>query len=156
MEVSTFSVIEAEFIERVHKIVWCNVATLDRRNRPRSRVLHTIWDGSTGWIATNPNTLKARHLEQHPYVSLAYIADVVKPVYVDCRAEWDNTPETRQHVWDLFLNAPPPLGYDPAPMFHAIEHPDYGVLRLTPWRIELSNASGVGERRIVWHNEARG
>ena len=152
MEVASFTEIEAEFIERVHRMVWCNVATVDRQGRPRSRILHTVWEGSTGWTATNPNTLKARHIEHQPYVSLAYIADIVKPVYVDCIARWDNTHEARQHVWDLFLNAPPPLGYDPTPIFHAVDHPDYGVLKLTPWRIELGNASGVGDYHVVWHN----
>ena len=39
-----------------HRIVWCTVATVDRRGRPRSRVLRRYWehtaDGLTGWITT--------------------------------------------------------------------------------------------------------
>ena len=146
--VASFAEIEADFIERAHSAVWCNVATLDARNRPRSRILHPIWEGLTGWIATRRHSPKAAHLARHPYVSLAYIADVVKPAYAECAAEWDDDLDTKRHVWELFRTAPPPLGYDPAPIFHAVEHPDFGVLKLTPWRIELGDMMAVQSR--VW------
>src|SRR5690606_4076991 len=61
LNIADFSEIEAEFIQRVHTMVWCNVATVDSRNRPRSRVLHPIWEGSTGWITTHRSSHKARH-----------------------------------------------------------------------------------------------
>lgn len=149
MEVASFAEIEAEFLERVNKTVWCNVATIDTRNRPRSRILHLVWEGGAGWVATRRQTLKAKHLAQQPYVSLAYIADLVKPTYVDCRAEWDEALETKQHIWNLFLNAPPPIGYDPAPIFESPDHPNFGVLKFTPWRIQLDDGGGA---RRVWHN----
>jgi hypothetical protein len=44
VQVATFADIETEFIRRVHRVVWCNVATLDSQNRPRSRILHPIWE----------------------------------------------------------------------------------------------------------------
>ena len=88
MEVTNFSEIEAEFIQRVHSIVWCTVATVDDRQRPRSRILHPMWEGATGWIATHRNSYKSKHLAHNPYISLTYFnpADVMKPVYVDCTA----------------------------------------------------------------------
>ena len=46
MEVTNFAEIEAEFIERVHTMVWCSAATVDRQGRPRSRILHPIWEGA--------------------------------------------------------------------------------------------------------------
>ncbi|HEX6290279.1 MAG TPA: pyridoxamine 5'-phosphate oxidase family protein [Herpetosiphonaceae bacterium] len=147
MKVASFAEIEAPFLERVHIMVWCSMATLDTRNRPRSRILHPIWEDSLGWIATRRHSLKARHLAHSPYVSLAYIADIAKPVYVDCYAEWDESPDAKQHVWDLFLHAPPPLGYDPAPIFKSVDHPDYGVLKLRPWRIELYN---FPQENLIW------
>lgn len=52
MKVPSFSDIETEFIKRAHTAVWCSAATLDTTNRLRSRVLHPIWEGSTGWVAT--------------------------------------------------------------------------------------------------------
>ena len=146
--VASFAEIEKEFIERAHRMVWCSVATLDTRGRVRSRILHPIWEGATGWIATRRHSPKARHLAHNPHVSLAYVADVVRPAYADCVAAWDDTPAARQRVWELFRAAPPPLGYDPAPIFHAVDHADYGVLKLTPWRIELGDMMAVQSR--VW------
>lgn len=150
MEVTSFAEIEQEFQERITRMVWCNVATLDTRNRLRSRILHPIWEGPVGWIGTRRDSHKAKHLAHHPYVSLAYIADIVNPVYVDCSVAWDDNLDTKQRIWNLFLNTPQPLGYDPAPIFGSIEN--FGLLRLTPWRVELYDAPASGERR-VWRSE---
>ncbi|PYV19616.1 MAG: pyridoxamine 5-phosphate oxidase, partial [Acidobacteria bacterium] len=64
------------FVEMAHRIVWCSAATVDTRGRPRSRVLHPIWqwDGSrlVGWIATGPTPVKRAHLDASPYISLNY------------------------------------------------------------------------------------
>lgn len=139
MKVSSFSEIEKEFIERVHGIVWCSVATLDTKNRIRSRILHPIWEGATGWIFTRRHSLKAKHIAHNPHVSLAYIDDVVKPVYVDCTAEWADDGNDKQRIWDLFLSAPPPLGFDFGKIFSCGDDPNCGLLKLTPWRIEMAN-----------------
>lgn len=48
MEVSSFGEIEVAFLERIQRMVWCNVATVDRRDRPRSRILHPHWEGNIG------------------------------------------------------------------------------------------------------------
>src|SRR5262249_55615686 len=114
MEIANFSEIEDEFIGRVHSIVWCSVATVDPKRRPRSRILHPIWERNTGWIGTHRNSHKSRHLDKNPYMSLSYIKDVFKPVYVDCTAEWIDDLEQKKRIWDLFKNTPEPLGYDPA------------------------------------------
>jgi general stress protein 26 len=137
--VATFSELEQAFVERAHAVVWCNVATVDTHNRPRSRVLHPIWEGQTGWIATGRNSLKGRHLAHSPFVSLAYVADPLRPIYVECRAAWDDTSATKERIWNLFSRTPPPLGYDLAPFFGTVDSPEYGVLQLAPWRVELAN-----------------
>jgi general stress protein 26 len=155
VEVIHFSEIEAEFIQRVHNMVWCNVATIDSQQRPRSRLLHPIWEGSTGWIATHRNSHKSKHLEHNPYVSLAYITDVMKPVYVDCTATWVEELAQKQRIWDLFKNAPSPLGFDPALDFVSPDHEKFGLLKLTPWRIALvtfpAASHEVGQR--IWHRK---
>jgi len=148
MEVATFAEIEERFLKRVHTMVWCNMATLDTQNRPRSRAVHPIWEGSVGWIASNLNTLKAKHIQHQPYLSLAYIADPFNPVYVECRAEWDHSPATKERIWDLFLKTPPPLGYDPTPFFIRADHPNYTVLKLMPWRIQIQ----TGAESIIWRD----
>ena len=152
MQITNFSDIEAEFIERVHTMVWCSVATVDNQQRPRSRILHPIWEGSTGWIATHPDSYKAAHLARNPYVSLAYIADAMKPVYADCKAEWMHDPAEKVRIWELFKNAPPPVGYDPAQDFVSPESEKYGLLKLTPWRIDLVSfpAPSFAEGTKVW------
>ncbi len=150
MQTTSFEQIRETFISRVHAAVWGNLATVDERGRPRSRLLHTIWDGQTGYIATRRHSPKARDIAHSPYVSLAYVSDAVHPVYVDCLAEWADDQSTKEHVWNLFLEAPPPVGYDPAPIFGSVDRSRFGVLRLIPQRIELGDVSGQGERRIVW------
>lgn len=137
MRVESFADIQDEFIRRVHGVVWCNMATIDAQNRPRSRVLHPIWEASTGWILTFRNTPKARHLAHSSYVSLAYITDLAKPVYVDCQAGWVDDLAQKQRIWDWFKREPAPLGYDPTGFFGRADSPDLGLLQLTPWRIQL-------------------
>lgn len=152
MNVKHFSDLEEEFLRRVHTMVWCNVATVDHRQRPRSRLLHPIWEGSTGWIATHRNSYKSKHLARNPYVSLAYITDINKPVYVDCVAEWIEDLDQKQRIWDLFKNTPPPLGYDPAPDFVSPGYEKFGLLKLTPWRIALVSFPALSheEGQRIW------
>ena len=44
------------FVEMANRIVYCTLATVDRRGRPRSRIVHTLWewDGSSlvGWVGS--------------------------------------------------------------------------------------------------------
>lgn len=158
MEVKHFSEIEAEFIERVHAMVWCSAATVDSRQRPRSRILHPIWEGSTGWVGTHRNSYKSRRLERNPHISLAYITDIMKPVYVDCTAEWVDDLEQKVRIWNLFKDAPPPLGYDPAPTFGSADHEDFGLLKLTPWRIAIVTfpAPSHEEGQRIWRRREEG
>ena len=152
MEIQDFSEIAEEFLRRVRTMVWCSVATVDGRGRPRSRILHPIWEGSTGWIGTHRTSFKSRHLERNPYVSLAYITDINNPVYVDCCVEWVEDMQQKQYVWDLFKNTPPPVGYDPAIDFVRPDHETFGVLRLVPWRIAIVSfpAPSHAEGQRIW------
>lgn len=152
MQLKNFSEIETDFIQRVHTMVWCNAATVDSQGRPRSRILHPIWEGATGWIGTHRSSYKSKHLAQSPYLSLAYITDVMNPVYVDCTAEWIDDLAQKQRIWDLFKFAPEPLGYDPASTFGSPDHADFGLLKLTPWRIALVSfpAPSHEEGQRIW------
>jgi hypothetical protein len=155
VEIKNFAEIEDEFIQRVHTMVWCNVATVDSKGRPRSRILHPIWEGATGWIGTHRTSYKQKHLGQNPYVSLAYITDVMKPVYVDCITTWVADWQEKQRIWDLFKHTPPPLGYDPAHDFIRPDHENFGLLKLTPWRIALVTfpAPSHEEGQRIWRQE---
>jgi len=147
-EVTSFAEIETEFIGRVHTMVWCSLATLDTMNRLRSRILHPIWEGATGWASARPHSLKAKHIAHCSYVSLAYIADIPRPVYVDCTAEWETDGNVKQHVWDLFKKTPPPAGFDLANIFNSVNDPEFGVLKFTPWRIELFDIADASNRKV--------
>ena len=106
------------FVEMAHQIVWCSAATVDRRGRPRARVLHPLWqwqDGElVGWIATGPTPLKRAHLEQSPHISCNYWTPSQDTCVAECRTTWFFDDETRERIWDLFASTPPPVGYDPA------------------------------------------
>jgi general stress protein 26 len=152
-DVASFAEIEQEFMRRITRIVWCTVSTVDRKGRPRSRILHPIWEGSTGWIATGRHTLKTKHLEKNPYVSLSYWDPQHEQVYADCRAEWDDSMDQKRRIWDLYKTTPPPLGYDPGMIWKGgPEDPTFGILKLTPWRIELfALRDMMGGGPQVWH-----
>src|SRR5262245_61104622 len=132
------------FVEMAHRIVWCSAATVDAKGRPRSRILHPYWqwDGSSlvGWIATGPTPVKRADLEHMPSVSINYWA----PSHDTCTAEADTTwafdDDTRQWVWQLFKEAPEPVGYDPAivPVWKdGPLSPAFAALRVDPWRLRV-------------------
>lgn len=153
MQIINFSDMEAEFIQRVHTMVWCAVATIDSQNRPRTRILHPLWEGSTGWIGTHRDSHKAKHLAHNPHMSLAYTTNVMNPVYVECTAEWIDSLAEKQRIWNAFKTAPEPLGYDPADTFGSYDHENFGLLKLTPWRIDLVSfpSPSFEEGTKVWY-----
>lgn len=145
--------IAADFQRITSRIVWCSVTTIDRKGRPRSRILHPVWDGKTGWIATGRNTLKAKHLAKNPYVSLSYWDNDREQVLVECKATWADDQGTKNTVWDLVKNAPPPVGYDPALFWpNGPTDPNFGALLLDPWRIEMWSMAELmqGKPARVW------
>lgn len=152
-DVASFEDIADEFNARVSRIVWCTVTTVDSNGRPRARILHPVWDGSTGWIATGRDSFKAKHLAKNPYVSLSYWDQQHQQVYAECKAEWDDDPAEKARVWDLVKNAPPPVGYDPGLFWQGgPSDPTFGALKLVPWRIELYSLQDMiqGKESQVW------
>ena len=147
------------FVEMAHGIVWASVATVDQNGRPRSRVLHPIWewDGESlvGWVATGPTPTKRAHLEASPFVSANYWAPDQNTCVAECRAVLIYDDETKARIWELFKNTPEPVGYDPAiiPAWESPASPNYAVLRLDPWRLRVFPGSyllqGQGEI-LVW------
>ncbi len=151
-ELASFEQIQPDFEKAVRRIVWCTVTTVDAKGRPRGRILHPVWDGPTGWIATGRNTFKARHIARNPYVSLAYWDQQHEQVYADCKAEWSDDPKEKQALWALLKDTPPPVGYDPGMFWKSPEDPSFGALKLTPWRIEVWSLQEMmaGKQSRVW------
>jgi hypothetical protein len=149
------------FVEMAHSIVWASVATVDPNGRPRSRILHPIWEWNgtdlIGWIATSPSPIKHTDLAVHPDVAVSYWTTTHDTCSADCAAQWYFDDETRTAVWDKFKNGPAPVGYDPAiipawrdgPMSAA-----FAALHLTPRRLRVLPGTvmtqGTGDV-LSWH-----
>lgn len=147
--VQDFAEIEQEFMHRINQMVVCCAATVDPMQRPRTRILHPIWEpGARGWVFTFRHSPKAKHLAYQPSFSLAYIGDAVRPVYVDCAAEWVDELSEKQRLWELFRDTPPPMGTD-MDMAFGTSYTDskVGLLKLTPHRIEVYTLA-IGTR--IW------
>ena len=147
------------FVEMAHRIVWAVAATVDPEGRPRTRVLHPVWqwDGAslTGWVATSPLSPKAGHLAEHPALSLTYWSPDHDTCTADCSTVWESSDEERQAGWDRFASAPPPVGYDPSiiPSWDSPKSPGFGILRLEPHRLRVMPGTvmltGQGEA-LTW------
>ncbi|MEM6707222.1 MAG: pyridoxamine 5'-phosphate oxidase family protein [Pseudomonadota bacterium] len=139
----SLSEIAPRFVAMAHEIVWCTVATVDARGRPRSRVLHPIWewdgDTLTGWIATARTPTKDAHLDTSPYLSCNYWTPSQDTCVAECSAEWVENLAARRRIWDLFVHGEAPVGYDPAiiPGWDNAESPTFNPLKLTPWRLRV-------------------
>jgi hypothetical protein len=148
------------FVEMAHRIVWCSVATVDAQGRPRSRILHPIWqwDGErlVGWIATSPTPTKRAHLAASPFVSLSYWAPSHDTCTAECRAEWAFDDQTRTMAWELFVSGPAPAGYDPGmvPAWKGGPTSEaFAALRLEPWRLRVFPGTvllGQGGQVLSW------
>ncbi|HEY5680633.1 MAG TPA: pyridoxamine 5'-phosphate oxidase family protein [Pseudomonadales bacterium] len=155
MDVASFTDLSEKFTEITERIVWCTVSTVDAKGRPRSRILHPVWEGATGWIATGRHSHKARHLANNPYVSLSYWDPQHEQTMIECKAEWQDDQPTRDRIWELLKTTPEPVGYDPALFWSSAADENFGVLKLTPWRLEVWSlaAMSAGKPAQVWRQE---
>lgn len=145
------------FVAIAHRIVWCTVATVDPTGAPRTRVLHPIWewDGErlTGWIATDPTSVKSGHLAHEPRVSLTYWDATHDVATADCTSVWELDPASRRRGWERFATGPAPVGYDPAiiPQWTSPDAEAFGILRLEPTSMRVMPGSlmlrGEGDLR---------
>ena len=149
------------FVEMAHRIVWCSAATVDSYGRPRSRILHPLWQWDNqnliGWIATTPTPTKRTHLAVHPYMSLNYWSPNHDTCAAECRANLIFDDEARTMVWNLFANAPSPVGYNPAiiPAWTSPTAEAFVVVRLEPWRLRVFPGTvllGQGGRVLTWQS----
>ena len=147
------------FVDMAHRIVWCTAVTVDTEGRPRSRILHPIWqwDGTqlVGWIGTRPTPVKRAHLAANPFMSVNYWTPSHDTCAAECRAAILFDDATRTMVWDLFASGPEPVGYDPAivPGWDSPLSEAFAVIRLDPWRLRVFPGSvllGQGGAVLNW------
>jgi hypothetical protein len=161
--VEKLSLIAPAFVEMAHRIVWCSAASVDANARPRSRILHPIWewDGKRlrGWIGTEATPTKRAHLAASPYLSLDYWDPSHDTCVAECRATWGFDTQVRARVWNLFKGAPAPVGYDPGIIegWEAPTSASFAVLCLDPWRLRVAPAAamlGKGGSVLTWREAA--
>jgi hypothetical protein len=127
------------FVTVAHRIVWANLATVDRRGRPRSRLVHPVWerhgDALVGLVASRPTPLRRAHVADHPHVSVAYWDPAHETAVAECAARWLPAGE-HEAAWERLRSAPEPAGYDPRIAWpDGPRSADFAVLELTPWRL---------------------
>jgi hypothetical protein len=150
--------IAEQFLAIAHRIVWCTLATVDRHNRPRSRIVHPVWeirDGALhGLVGTRPTPLKLGHLAHAPHVSCTYWDPAHDVAIAECEARWLHD-DDHEDAWERIAGAPAPAGYDPATIWpDGPTSPDFAVIALEPWRISAAGAAGLARgERAVWRAE---
>jgi hypothetical protein len=159
--VSPLDQIAPAFVGMAHSIVWASVVTVDADSKPRSRILHLIWewDGTDlfGWVATVPTPVKRAHLAVHPDVAVSYWTPGHDTCAADCLVEWYTDDETCTAVWQKFATGPEPVGYDPfiIPMWKDGPTSDsFAVLRLAPYRLRVMPGTVMTEGKgqvLSWH-----
>jgi hypothetical protein len=95
--------------------------------------------------------VKREHITASPNISCNYWAPSQDTCVAECAAVWAFDDATRQTIWDKFVNAPAPVGYDPAiiPTWDNALSESFAVLKLAPWRLRVFPGSmllgGTGE-----------
>ncbi|MER7624994.1 pyridoxamine 5'-phosphate oxidase family protein [Streptomyces sp. NPDC126503] len=160
VKVETFSEIEGEFFEYVKDIVYCTMITVDRKSRPRARVLLPVWevvDGRpVGWLAAHKTPVKTAHLAHNPHTTYSYWNPRQNAVFVDSVSTWASTPEEREYAWDLYRRGSPAgVGYDPRNFWRGgPTDPEYHVLRIDAWRVQVLRGTDLSSR--MWTDVSAG
>ncbi|MFJ2651620.1 pyridoxamine 5'-phosphate oxidase family protein [Streptomyces sp. NPDC087420] len=153
-KVDSFSELADKFFEYIKDIRYCTMITVDKKSRPRARVLLPIWevvDGKpVGWLAAYKTPVKVAHLANNPHTTYAYWSPRQNAVYVDSVSAWAEDMETKTYAWELYQKGSPPgVGYDPYNFWRGgPADPKYHVLRIDPWRVQVLRGTDLSSR--IW------
>ncbi len=143
---------EAETLQKFHeaagKATWAYLATA-AGDQPKVRVVHPAFEGERVWIATGRNSAKGRHIAKNPKVELFYQAG---PEFVHLtvtgRAQFIDDAAEKKRVWEGKV-----FDYDLAQFWPGgHQSPDFGLLLVTPSRIELTSMMDMmqGKPALTW------
>lgn len=111
---------------------------------PRVRIVHPTWDGEVLWVATGPQTPKARQLRKNPNVDIQYQVAPPEFVHVLVRgtAELVQDRAAKQRAWGA-------IDYD-LTQFGSTgpADPNSQPVKITPTRMEISEMFGSTNKRI--------
>jgi general stress protein 26 len=126
---------------------WCALATI-ANNQPRVRMVHPTWEHDILWVATGPESPKARQLTENPAVDVQF--QVAPEGFVHLMVRGTATvltdQATKDHVWDV-------MDYDLAQFWPGGKSdPGFAAIRIAPSRVELSELFGTVNKR-VWRQD---
>ncbi|UCM87593.1 pyridoxamine 5'-phosphate oxidase family protein [Streptomyces marincola] len=156
-KVEKFSDLEDSFFDYIKDIVYATMITVDKKGRPRARVLLPIWevvdDRPLGWLAVFKTPVKAAHLANNPHTTYSYWNQRQNCVFVDSVTTWVEDMETKRYAWDLYTKGSPPgVGYNPRAYWSGgPTDPKFEVLRIEPWRVQVLRGRDLHSR--IWTAE---
>ena len=125
------------------KAIWCALATV-ANNTARVRMVHPTWEGDVLWIATGPNSAKAREIQENGAVDIQFqvAPDDFVHLLVRGSAKVLTDQATKTRIWDV-------MDYDLAQFWPGgPTSPDYCAVRVQPVRVELSQMFGTMNKRV--------
>jgi general stress protein 26 len=123
--------------------IWCALATV-AGDQPRVRMVHPTFEGDTLWIATGPETAKAREIAANSAVDLQYQVAPDNFVHLLIRgtATVLTDQATKERIWDV-------MDYDLNQFWPGGPGSDgYCVIKVQPSRVELSEMFGSQNKRV--------
>ncbi|MFC0600220.1 pyridoxamine 5'-phosphate oxidase family protein [Streptomyces palmae] len=157
LKVHSFSDLESEFFQYISDIAYATMITVDKKGRPRARVLLPVWevvDGRpVGWLAAYKTPVKSAHLANNPHTTYSYWSPRQNAVFVDSVSRWVEDEPTKRRAWELYRKGSPPgVGYDPRGYWHGgPTDPEYHVVRIEPWRVQVLRGRDLRSR--IWTAE---
>ena len=125
------------------KAIWCALATVEG-GEPRVRMVHPTWEGDILWIATGPETPKARQIRENSSVDIQFqvAPDDFIHLLVRGQATIFTDQATKERIWDV-------MDYDLAQFWPAgPSSPEYCVIKVEPQRVELSEMFGSMNKKV--------
>ncbi len=125
------------------KAIWCALATV-KGQEPRVRMVHPTWEGDILWVATGPETAKAREIQANGAVDVQFqvAPDDFVHLMVRGQATVLTDQATKDRIWDV-------MDYDLAQFWpDGASSAEYCVIRIEPARVELSEMFGTMNKRV--------
>ena len=125
------------------KAIWCALATV-ANNEARVRIVHPTWEDDILWIATGPETAKAREIQENSSVDIQFQVEPDDFVHLLVRGKATifSDQETKDRIWEV-------MDYDLSQFWPGgPTDPGYCVVKVEPSRVELSQMFGTANKRV--------